>query len=343
MGKIRIKSEKVAVYHITARIIHQRFLLADVQREVWVRALHRAAAFSGIELITYCAMGNHAHILVRIDPVARECGDDELVRRFTALYGTSRAAWCGLDARGLAHAFSQGDTTEATLLRTRLRARMGDVSEFMRTLRQRYTKWFNHTYDTAGTLWAERFGSVLVEDTPWLVGLVAAYIDLNPVRAGLVRLPEDYRWCGYAEAIAGNKDLRRSLACCCPGEGDTMQALARYRLRMLGRGAAAKRDGTGARINREALLEAVRADGELEPHELLQLKLRFMTQGAALGSPEWLDEGDGAAALGRMRKPPGTAPLNVLDGTGIAVAGRRHAGASAISLPRGASPEEPHE
>ncbi|MCC5806501.1 MAG: transposase [Opitutales bacterium] len=314
-----------------------------MQREVWVRALHRAVAFSGIELITYCVLGNHAHILVRIDPATRECSDAELVRRFEALYGTARAAWCGLDARGLAHALSLGETEEARLLRTRLRARMGDVSEFMRTLRQRYTKWFNHTYDTAGTLWAERFGSVLVEDTPWLVGLVAAYIDLNPVRAGLAKLPEDYRWCGYAEALAGNDGLRRSLARCFPGEGGTMKALARYRLRMLGKGAAAKRDGTGARIDREALLDAVRADGELEVHELLQLKLRFVTQGTALGSHDWLTEGDGGAALGRMRKPPGTAPLKVMDGTDIAVAGRRHAGPGAVCLPREARPEEPHQ
>ena len=81
---------------------------------------------------------------------------------------------------------------------------MGDISEFMRTLKQRYTKWFNHTYETQGTLWAEHFGSVLVEDDPSVVALVAAYIDLNAVRAGLAELPEHYRWCGYAEARAGN-------------------------------------------------------------------------------------------------------------------------------------------
>ncbi|MEZ5431159.1 MAG: hypothetical protein R3F31_08270 [Verrucomicrobiales bacterium] len=40
---------------------------------------------------------------------------------------------------------------------------------------------------------------------------MAAYIDLNPVRAGMVDDPKDYRWCGYAEAVAGGRRARRGL------------------------------------------------------------------------------------------------------------------------------------
>ncbi|MCC5806032.1 MAG: transposase, partial [Opitutales bacterium] len=121
--------------------MQRRRLLADVQREVWVGALHRAAAFSGVELITYCCLQNHFHILVRIDPAAKNCDDAELVRRFRALYGSAKAMWCGLDASGLEHALAHDPPETAERLRERLRARMGNVSEFMRTLRQRYTMW----------------------------------------------------------------------------------------------------------------------------------------------------------------------------------------------------------
>ncbi len=324
MGEIRIKSEKTCVYHIVARVVHRRHLLGDLEREVWVHALRRAAEFSGVEVVTYCVLENHAHLLVRIDPQAREGGDAELVRRFGALYGTSRAAWCNLDARGLEHALRQGETEEAERLRARLRARMGDVSEFMRTLRQRYTKWYNGTHETVGTLWAERFRSVLVEDTPWLVGLVAAYIDLNPVRAGLAALPEEYRWSGYTEALAGDQELQAALAACCPGEGGIRGGLARYRLRMLGKGAAAKRDGTGCRVDREALLEAHRQGGELKEHELLQLKARFFSQGVALGSNDWLREGGGGRALARLRRPPGAAPIEFMEAPDLCVARRKY-------------------
>ena len=207
MGQIRIKSDNVSVYHAYTRIVHKRRLLADVQRQVWVAALHRAARFSAVEVITYCAMQSHAHILVRVDPAVRQCGDAELAARFEALYGASRAAWCRLNARELKAVLAEGATSRAEQLRERLKQRMGDISEFMRTLKQRYTKWFNHTYETEGTLWAERFGSVLVEDDPSVVALVAAYIDLNAVRAGLAEVPEHYRWCGYAEARARNGEV----------------------------------------------------------------------------------------------------------------------------------------
>lgn len=52
------------------------------------------------------------------------------------------------------------------------------------------------------TLWAERFKSVLVEGFGNALETVAAYIDLNPVWAGIVEDPKDYRFCGYAEAVA---------------------------------------------------------------------------------------------------------------------------------------------
>ena len=54
---------------------------------------------TAVEVITYCAMQSHAHILVRVDPAVRQCGDAELAARFEALYGASRAAWCRLNAR----------------------------------------------------------------------------------------------------------------------------------------------------------------------------------------------------------------------------------------------------
>ena len=323
MGQIRIKSDKVSVYHAYTRIVHKRRLLADVQRQVWVAALHRAARFSAVEVITYCAMQSHAHILVRVDPAVRQCGDAELVARFEALYGASRAAWCRLNARELKAVLAEGATSRAEQLRERLKQRMGDISEFMRTLKQRYTKWFNHTYETEGTLWAERFGSVLVEDNPSVVALVAAYIDLNAVRAGLAEVPEHYRWCGYAEALGGNEDLRASLAKCRPGDGGEAGALARYRLLMLGKGAAQRRGGTGGRVDGAALEQALASGGELPAHELLRLRLRFMTHGRVLGTEKWLTEGGGAAALQKLKKPPQAAPVEMVSGLPLAAANKR--------------------
>lgn len=318
MSEARLKDAGSCVYHLTSRVVQKRHLLLDVQREVWVKSLEKAALFSGVDVITYCVLENHFHILVRIDPCAKGCDDAELVRRYRGLYGSERAGWSGLDAGELEHALLWGPADVAQALRERLRRRMGDVSEFMRTLRQRYVKWFNRTYDTVGTLWAERFGSVLVEDAPWVVALVAAYIDLNPVRAGLAKLPEDYRWSGYTQALAGHAGLRVQYGRCFPSAGTEGRALGQYRLLMLGKGTSSKRDGRGARVDRELLLEAVSSGGELKPHELLQLKVRYFTRGLLLGSPGWIESGRCQKLLSQLRRPRGAKVVDVLAGGGLA-------------------------
>ena len=81
----------------------------------------------------------------------------------------------------------------------------------MKELKQRFSIWYNRTHQRYGTLWAERFKSVLMEDAATCLSAVSAYIDLNPVRAGLVEDPKDYRYCGYSEAVAGNIKARGGL------------------------------------------------------------------------------------------------------------------------------------
>jgi hypothetical protein len=67
---------------------------------------------------------------------------------------------------------------------------------------QRFTKWFNRTHERSGNLWEDVFKSVIVEDGV-AARTIAAYIDLNPVRAGMVQDPAEYRWSSYGEAIGG--------------------------------------------------------------------------------------------------------------------------------------------
>jgi hypothetical protein len=79
---------------------------------------------------------------------------------------------------------------------------MHDLSEFMKTLLQRFTRWHNTRTNRRGNLWEETFKSVIVEDG-LAAKTMAAYIDLNPVRAGMVSDPAEYRWSSYGEAMGG--------------------------------------------------------------------------------------------------------------------------------------------
>ena len=85
--------------------------------------------------------------------------------------------------------------------------RMWDLSQFMKVLKQRFTQWFNKRHGRRGTLWEDRFKSVLVEDG-YTARVMSAYIDLNPLRAGIVNDPARYRWSSYGAAVAGDRLAR---------------------------------------------------------------------------------------------------------------------------------------
>lgn len=70
------------------------------------------------------------------------------------------------------------------------------VSRMMQTLGRRYVRYFNHTYGRTGTLWEGRFKSCLVETERYLL-TCQRYIEMNPVRAGMVAEPGEYHWSSY--------------------------------------------------------------------------------------------------------------------------------------------------
>lgn len=71
------------------------------------------------------------------------------------------------------------------------------LSRMMQTLGRRYVRYFNHTYRRTGTLWEGRFKSCVIDAEPYLL-VCQRYIELNPVRAGMVSHPTEYRWSSYA-------------------------------------------------------------------------------------------------------------------------------------------------
>lgn len=228
MRQARFKIKGVGVYHCMSRTVAGAMLFDDPAKEVLRKMIWKTAAFCGVEVLAHCEMTNHFHILVRIDSgAARRLSRGELLRRYREFF--SLGVSYGYPAPETLASFFEADGKEAELWEARLRARMGDVSEFLKTLKQRFTAWFNKTHRRYGTLWAERFKSVLVEDSPQALRTVSAYIDLNPVRAGLVESPEQYRWCSYSEALGGSRIGRAGILAVC-GEVDWDRALSEYRL-----------------------------------------------------------------------------------------------------------------
>ncbi|MFT8171057.1 transposase, partial [Salmonella enterica] len=73
-------------------------------------------------------------------------------------------------------------------------------------IKQGFTRYYNRRTGRKGFFWGERFKSVIVEEGKTLVNLLA-YVDLNPIRAGIVDKPKEYKWCSLGYHIqAGNKE-----------------------------------------------------------------------------------------------------------------------------------------
>ena len=165
----------------------------------------------------------------------------------------------------------------------------------MKEIKERFSRWFNTRRGRRGTLWMDRFKSVLVEGKGEALRTMAAYIDLNPVRAGLVKDPKDYRWCGYAEALGGSRRAQRGL---CKAQGKPVDgwksadAAAAYRCLLHAEGREIKDAQNENVVRRGVSVESSRAvfakGGALSPAELVRLRVRYFSDGVALGSKEFV-------------------------------------------------------
>ncbi len=127
--------------------------------------------------------------------------DGEIVERLAALHGDrSRAEAVVANWRRLA---AEGRGAAADRERERLCRRMYNLSQFVKTFKERTTMVYNRLTGHEGTLWQGRFFSSLVEPTARATSLVAAYIDCNGHRAGLSRAPDLYAWNGASRALHG--------------------------------------------------------------------------------------------------------------------------------------------
>jgi REP element-mobilizing transposase RayT len=217
MRRRRVKVEG-AYYHVMSRCALQAHLLkgdGGEVKEMFMKMLRRAETFSGVQVVNYCVMDNHFHLLVHV-PRRREVSDGELERRMRALYGDRRAS--GILDRWAELLEKKGCESVVQREREAMRRRMYDLSEFVKTFKQRFSLWYckNHG-NLEGTIWQGVFHSVLVEGRHDALGAVSTYITLNPVRAGLVDDPGDYAWSGYGAACAGDAAAKRALLSTCFG------------------------------------------------------------------------------------------------------------------------------
>ncbi len=172
----RVKTDEGgAYYHLCGRVagVKGKYPLADKRcRRQILEFIKFFSKVYCLDVMGFCILGNHYHLVVYMEPT-REMSRKELRFRAEFLYkapvldGWLEANW------------------------KRFHARIFDVSELMRSLQSKIARWYNATHNRRGRFWADRFKSVLLEDEKAVLDCLL-YIELNPVRAGIVTRPEAY-------------------------------------------------------------------------------------------------------------------------------------------------------
>ena len=309
-------------FHVVSRIVGREFLLGEKEKSRFHKIMRRLEKVSGVQVLSYCLMDNHVHLLLRTERIDGEAvSDGELVNRVRAMYSKGLASelarqlerWkrkakdgTRCETQGDGRKGEVGESSMHAFWRERYLARLGNLSEFMRVLKSSFSKWYNKEHRRTGTLWEDRYKVVLVEGSARVLIKVAAYIDLNPVRAGMVEDPGDYRWCGYGEALGGCIEARRGLTRVVGADPKRgwRDAAPSYRALLYFEGVEKGTEGTRVEvvrnrsgqeikrkgIGKEEAAKVLGTGGRLSLKELLRRRARYLVDGAVIGSRKFVDQ-----------------------------------------------------
>ncbi|HCN30440.1 MAG TPA: chemotaxis protein CheW [Verrucomicrobiales bacterium] len=330
-GRRRILGREVFetnTYHAMSRTCGGEVFFDDVEKEALKRLLWKMSEFCGVRLVTYCVMGNHFHALIEVpkreiwlERFAGAEGEERLFEHLRLLYSKE---FIGLLRQEIGELRRLGMDALVEAKLERIKRRFCDLSLYVKEVKERFSRWFNKRRGRKGTLWMDRFKSVLVEGKGEPLHTMAAYIDLNPVRAGLVEDPKDYRWCGYGEAMGGSQRARRGLAKVTgrPVDGWEKQGGAEaYRCLLFSSGVEVKDAQNENVVRRGVTAEEARAvlkeKGKLTAGELVRLRVRYFSEGLVLGGKEFV-EAVFEANRGRYsaRRKEGARPITEVAGGG---------------------------
>jgi hypothetical protein len=161
----------------------------------------------------------------------------------------------------------------------------------MREIKVGFARFYNRRHDRRGYFWGDRFKSVIVENGVTLINCLA-YIDLNPLRAGLVERPEQYRWNSIGYHIqTGNEDNFLSLDFGLKEFGvlDGQERLKRYRRYVYEAGSLSRPEKGNIKVIEDKVLEKERSrEFKLSKSDRFKYRTRYFTDSGIIGSKEFV-------------------------------------------------------
>jgi hypothetical protein len=170
----------------------------------------------------------------------------------------------------------------------------------MREVKVGFARFYNRRHNRRGYFWGDRFKSVIVENGETLINCLA-YIDLNPLRAGLVQRPEEYRWNSLGYHIqTNNQDNFLStdfgLTEFNPPSADKClnsekERIIRYRRYVYEAGSLNQTGKTPPRVIKNKVLEKERQKGfKLSRSDRFNYRTRYFTDSGIIGSKEFVSD-----------------------------------------------------
>jgi REP element-mobilizing transposase RayT len=265
-----IIDDQSAVYHVMSRTALDGFPLGDVEKDFMLDLIRRYSALYLVEILGFSIMGNHFHILLRVFP-EYEFTDEEILKRYVNFYGDERIYADGLIPN--------------------LRQKLTSLSEFMREIKVGFARFYNRRHHRRGYFWGDRFKSVIVENGETLINCLA-YIDLNPLRAGLVERPEQYRWnsLGYHVQTNNQDDfLSTDFGLKEFNVQSKKERIRRYRRYVYEAGSLNQPEKGNTKAIKDNVLEKERRRGfELSKSDRFRYRTRYFTDSGIIGSKEFV-------------------------------------------------------
>jgi len=262
IARIKVKGEP-AVYHVMSRTALDGFVMEDVEKDFLLNLIRRLSRLYFAEIIGFCLMGNHFHLLCRMH-LGSEYTDKQIKKRYKDFFKGNE------DNKDRELTDGQVDY---------FRAKWEDLSEFIRDAKQGFSRFYNKRHNRRGFFWSERFKSVIVDNGDTLINCLA-YIDLNPFRAGIVEKPEEYRWSSIGYHVQRNNEdqfLSLDLGLKEFGHKNPSERLRHYRRFLYEKGGIVD-------IEKEREREF-----ELNKFDRFQYRTRYFIDSGILGSKEFVE------------------------------------------------------
>jgi REP element-mobilizing transposase RayT len=210
-----ISIDDTPYYHCISRCVRRAFLCGkdpmtgfdfEHRRQWIVNRIKILSSIFAIDLCAYAVMSNHYHLVIRVNSEqAKHWSDQEVAQRWTKLFSEPMLVKPFLAGMCLGTA---EQARVASLIST-WRQRLADLSWYMRCLNEPIARMANKEDDCTGRFWEGRFTSQALLDERALLACMA-YVDLNPIRAGLAETPEQSKFTSIQERIQQpeNRTLR---------------------------------------------------------------------------------------------------------------------------------------